>query len=110
MRAGFERSRRSRRLRGDRGPRLIAMAIFKKPTIKTQPRKKRDIPQGLFQKCPGCNEVIHEIELNENLRVCPRCDYHFALSAKDRINNLLDSQTFLEMEAGLKWISAHPFH
>ncbi len=61
------------------------MAIFKKPTLKTQPRKKRDIPQGLFQKCPGCNEVIHEIELNENLRVCPRCDYHFALSAKDRI-------------------------
>src|SRR5258708_11209060 len=78
------------------------MAIFKKPTIKTQPRKKRDIPQGLFQKCPGCNEVVSEIELNENLRVCPRCDYHFALSAKDRIGNLLDSQTFVEMDADLK--------
>src|SRR6266516_2942892 len=87
MCAGFERSRRAIGLRRNGRPRLIAMAIFKKPTLKTQPRKKRDIPQGLFQKCPGCNEVIHEIELNENLRVCPRCDYHFALSAKDRLKN-----------------------
>ena len=38
------------------------MAIFKKPTIKMQNRKKRDdIPHGLFQKCPGCGEVVHEI-------------------------------------------------
>src|SRR2546427_7477410 len=85
------------------------MAIFKKPTLKAQARKKRDIPQGLFQKCPGCNEVIHEIELNENLRVCPRCDFHFALSAKDRINNLLDLQTFVEMDADLKSIDTLRF-
>src|SRR5260370_35506680 len=85
------------------------MDIFKKPTLKTEPRKKRDIPQGLFQKCPGCNEVIHEIELNENRRVCPRCDYHFALPAKDRINNLLDSQTFVEMDADLKSVDTLRF-
>src|SRR5713101_820064 len=109
MRTGFERSRRAIGLRCNGRPRLITMAIFKKPTLKTQPRKKRDIPQGLFQKCPGCNEVIHEIELNENLRVCPRCDYHFALSAKDRINNLLDSQTFVEMDADLKSIDTLRF-
>lgn len=79
------------------------MAIFKKPTIKTQSRKKqRDIPQGLFQKCPGCNEVVHEIELSQNLRVCPKCDYHFALSAKDRIENLLDPGSFVEMDADLR--------
>src|SRR5437899_12098694 len=109
MRTGFERSRRAIGLRCNGRPRLIAMAIFKKPTLKTQPRKKRDIPQGLFQKCPGCNEVIHEIELNENLRVCPRCDYHFALSAKDRIGNLLDTQTFVEMDADLKSIDTLRF-
>src|SRR5437870_6638223 len=109
MRAGLERSRCALGLCRDRSPRLIAMAIFKKPALKTQPRKKRDIPQGLFQKCPGCNEVIHEIELNENLRVCPRCDYHFALSAKDRISNLLDPQTFFEMDADLKSIDTLRF-
>jgi acetyl-CoA carboxylase carboxyl transferase subunit beta len=109
MRSGPEEERSPFRLRRDRSPRLIAMAIFKKPTLKTQSRKKRDIPQGLFQKCPGCNEVISEIELNENVRVCPRCDYHFALSAKDRIGNLLDSQTFVEMDADLKSIDTLRF-
>src|SRR5256885_7856134 len=85
------------------------MAIFKKPTIKSGGRKKRDIPQGLFQKCPGCNEVVSEVELNENMRVCTRCDYHFALSAKDRISNLLDPETFVEMDADLKSIDTLRF-
>ena len=80
------------------------MAIFKKPALKAESRKKRDIPHGLFQKCPGCSEVIHDIELVQNLRVCPRCDYHFGFSAKDRIDNLLDPQTFVEMDADLKSI------
>jgi acetyl-CoA carboxylase carboxyl transferase subunit beta len=86
------------------------MAIFKKPTLKPAPRKKRDIPQGLFQKCPGCSEVVSEIELSENMRVCPRCEYHYALSAKDRIDNLLDSQTFVEMDADLKSVDTLRFH
>src|ERR1700731_156446 len=81
---------------------LIAMAIFKRPKFAGEGDKKRDIPQGLFQKCPGCREVVTEIELNENQRVCPRCDYHFAQSAKDRIANLLDPQSFVEMDADLR--------
>jgi acetyl-CoA carboxylase carboxyl transferase subunit beta len=85
------------------------MAIFKKPTIKSHGRKKRDIPQGLFQKCPGCGEVVHEIELTQNLRVCPRCDYHFELSAKERLDNLLDPETFVEMDADLKSIDTLRF-
>jgi acetyl-CoA carboxylase carboxyl transferase subunit beta len=85
------------------------MAIFKKPSLKAQSRKKSDIPHGLFQKCPGCGEVVHEIELVENLRVCPRCDYHFALSAQERIDNLLDPQSFVEMDADLKSIDTLRF-
>lgn len=85
------------------------MAIFKKPALKAQSRKKRDIPHGLFQKCPGCDEVIHEIELVENLRVCPRCDYHLPFSAKDRIDNLLDPGSFVEMDADLKSIDTLRF-
>jgi acetyl-CoA carboxylase carboxyl transferase subunit beta len=86
------------------------MAIFKKPVLKSQGRKKRDaIPQGLFQKCPGCDEVINDIELTENQRVCPRCEYHFPLSAKDRIANLLDPETFVEMDANLKSIDTLKF-
>jgi len=77
------------------------MAIFKKPSLKTQSRKKREIPQGLWQKCPNCSEVIHEIELVQNQRVCPRCDYHFPQSAKERIEALLDPGTFVEMDGNL---------
>jgi acetyl-CoA carboxylase carboxyl transferase subunit beta len=85
------------------------MAIFKKPVMKEQGRKKRDIPQGLFQKCPGCSEVVHEIELVQNQRVCPRCDFHFAQSAKERIENLLDPESFVEMDAELKSIDTLRF-
>ena len=86
------------------------MAIFKKPALKAENRKKRDIPHGLFQKCPGCDEVVHDIELAQNLRVCPRCDYHFALSAKERIDNLVDPETFVEMDADLKSVDTLRFH
>src|SRR5437762_1470058 len=54
-----------------------------------------------LQKCPGCSEVVPEIELAQNQRVCPRCDYHFAQSAKERIESLLDPDTFVEMDADL---------
>src|SRR6266436_7191925 len=85
------------------------MAIFKKPVLKEQSRKKRDIPQGLFQKCPGCSEVVHEIELAQNQRICPRCDYHFAQSAKERIENLLDPQSFVERDADLRSVDTLQF-
>src|SRR6266571_5714749 len=85
------------------------MAIFKKPAIKTEPRKKRDIPHGLFQKCPGCGNVVHEIELAQNQRVCPHCDHHFTQSARERLDYLLDRETFVETDADLKSIDTLRF-
>jgi len=85
------------------------MAIFKKPAIKAQNRKKRDIPHGLFQKCPGCSEVVPETELAQNQRVCPRCDYHFAQSAREWLENLLDPDSFVEMDADLKSVDVLRF-
>ncbi len=84
------------------------MAIFKRPALKAQNRK-REMPQGLWQKCPGCSEVVHEIELNQNLRVCPKCDYHFAQSAHDRVQSLLDPESFVEEDAGLRTIDTLKF-
>src|SRR2546430_10590246 len=86
------------------------MAILKKPAIKTEPRKKRDIPHGLFQKCPGCGNVVHEIELAQNQRVCPHCDHHFTQSARERLDYLLDRETFVETDADLKSIDTLRFH
>ena len=87
------------------------MAIFKKPPTGGGGGRKRrsDIPEGLFQKCPGCNEVVHEIELTENQRVCPHCDYHFAQSAKERIESLLDPGSFVEMDASLHSVDSLRF-
>ena len=84
------------------------MAIFKRPALKAQSRK-REMPQGLWQKCPGCKEVVHEIELAQNQRVCPRCDYHFSQSAKERLENLLDPETFVERDADLRSVDTLQF-
>src|SRR5437763_7291664 len=87
------------------------MAIFKRPPIGGGGGRKRrgDIPQGLFQKCPGCKEVVPEIELAQNQRVCPRCEYHFTQSAKERIDNLLDPESFVEMDVDLKSVDTLRF-
>jgi acetyl-CoA carboxylase carboxyl transferase subunit beta len=84
------------------------MAIFKRPALK-ESRKKREIPQGLWQKCPGCSEVVHEIELAGNQRVCPHCDHHFSQSAKERIEHLLDPETFVERDANLRSVDTLQF-
>jgi acetyl-CoA carboxylase carboxyl transferase subunit beta len=84
------------------------MAIFKRPALKAQ-SKKREMPQGLWQKCPGCSEVVHEIELAQNQRVCPRCDYHFSQSAKERIENLLDPESFVERDSDLRSVDTLQF-
>jgi len=59
------------------------------------------MPEGLWQKCPECGEVIHNLELSQNLKVCPKCDYHFTFSAKERIENLIDEGTFEEFDQNL---------
>jgi acetyl-CoA carboxylase carboxyl transferase subunit beta len=85
------------------------MAIFKRPALKAQSRK-REMPQGLWTKCPGCSEVVHEIELAQNQRVCPRCDFHFPQSAAERIENLLDPESFVEEDANLRSVDTLGFH
>jgi acetyl-CoA carboxylase carboxyl transferase subunit beta len=78
------------------------MGIFSKPKIKTDNTKKKDMPEGLWQKCPSCGEVIHNIALEENSRVCPACDHHFTQSALERITQLLDPDSFQELDARME--------
>jgi acetyl-CoA carboxylase carboxyl transferase subunit beta len=77
------------------------MAIFPKPSLKLGTNKKREMPEGLWQKCDNCGEVIHNLELTQNLRVCPKCDFHFTCSARERIDSLLDQTTFEEHDADM---------
>lgn len=64
--------------------------------------KKRDIPEDLWTRCEECNELIYNKKLDENLRVCPKCNFHFTIGARERIGMLLDEGTFKEMDAGME--------
>jgi acetyl-CoA carboxylase carboxyl transferase subunit beta len=75
------------------------MGIFNKPSFNSD--KKRDFPEGLWQKCPSCGEMIHNLELVQNFRVCPKCDHHFTQSARERLEMLLDPNTFEEHDANM---------
>jgi acetyl-CoA carboxylase carboxyl transferase subunit beta len=64
--------------------------------------KKKEIPEGLWTKCGGCGQPIYNKTLDENFRVCPKCNYHFTLTAAERIKLLIDGDTFQELYANLK--------
>lgn len=64
--------------------------------------KKRDIPEGLWTKCPKCSTMIFDKELDENLKVCSKCGHHFPISARERIHSLVETCTFEEMDADMQ--------
>jgi len=57
------------------------------------------VPEGLWQRCPGCQATIFRKEAERRLSVCPECDYHWYVSARDRIAQVLDDGTFEEWDA-----------
>ncbi|MDB4809835.1 acetyl-CoA carboxylase, carboxyltransferase subunit beta [bacterium] len=63
--------------------------------------KKRGVPEGLWVKCPGCSASIYKKEIEQRLNVCPKCDHHFYVSAKQRIAQVLDEGTFEPMNENL---------
>jgi acetyl-CoA carboxylase carboxyl transferase subunit beta len=71
--------------------------------------KRRDIPEGLWTKCDDCGEIIYNKTLEEDLRVCPKCEYHFSLSADKRVAQLIDEGTFKEMDRELTSIDPIKF-
>jgi len=64
-------------------------------------RRKKEMPQGLFIKCPDCENMVYRKTVAERLQVCPECNYHFTLSADERIKLLLDEGTFREIYADM---------
>ncbi len=64
-------------------------------------RPKRGVPEGLWLRCPGCQAAIFRKEAEKRLNVCPECDYHFYVSAWNRIEQVLDAGTFEEWDADL---------
>ncbi|MDJ0836262.1 MAG: acetyl-CoA carboxylase, carboxyltransferase subunit beta [Acidobacteriota bacterium] len=67
--------------------------IKKRAPIKS-PKDKIKIPEGLWEKCHGCNEVIYRQELNRNEMVCPKCQYHFRIPPRERLDKLFDDSKY----------------
>lgn len=67
-----------------------------KPGSPQEPAPRTEVPDGLWSKCPGCNQLVYQKEVEKTLRVCPTCRFHFHLSAGERIGQLLDGGEFLE--------------
>jgi acetyl-CoA carboxylase carboxyl transferase subunit beta len=74
------------------------MAWFKK-TREPKIEKKVKIPEGLWVKCDNCKEIVYRKEIEKNLKVCPKCNYHFRISARERLDLIVDAESFVEVNA-----------
>ena len=91
------------------------MSMFSKPRYSTVVVKKKDIPKGLWTKCPISGEIVFNKELEDNYMVVPKSGYHFPICARARIAALFDTNTFEEADAKvrssdpLKFVDSQPY-
>ena len=74
--------------------------------IRTEASHKRAVPEGIWAKCPGCNAILYRAELERNLEVCPKCNYHNRIGARRRLDGFLDPEGREELGAEME--SADP--
>jgi acetyl-CoA carboxylase carboxyl transferase subunit beta len=83
-------------------PKGAAATTFpKKPRLVGAKSRKREIPEGLWTKCPKCGTMVFDKELDENLKVCAHCRHHFPIGSRERIHSLVETCTFEEMDADI---------
>jgi acetyl-CoA carboxylase carboxyl transferase subunit beta len=88
------------------------MSWFKKifpEKIRPQTSRKKDVPEGLWVKCANCQEVLYRIDFEKNQHVCPKCDHHHRIGARDRVEFLLDDGNYTEIAADLEPIDRLKF-
>jgi len=79
------------------------MTIFGKPKYTVvKVSKRKGVPDGTWLKCEGCGEMIYKKTLDQNYKVCPKCNYHFVIGAYERIAMFLDEGSFEEFDKGMK--------
>jgi acetyl-CoA carboxylase carboxyl transferase subunit beta len=84
-------------------------SFFKKPKLAGAKSRKRDIPEGLWSKCKKCGNMIYDKELDANLKVCLKCQYHFPIGARERINSLVETCSFEEIDASMESVDILQF-
>ena len=79
-----------------------------RPT-KTGPNKNTLIPEGLWEKCKKCHGTVYTRQMEENMNVCPRCGFHKPITAQQRINLLMDCDSFQEIDANMESVDTLKF-
>jgi len=83
--------------------------MLKRPRPLTGGPRKRVIPEGLWTKCPKCNEMIYDKELEAKLNVCFTCGHHFALTAWERVHSLVNADDFEQMDENMSSVDVLEF-
>lgn len=78
------------------------MAFFVRSKFAGFMGAKKRVPDGVWMQCPGCNQALYRNELVENLNVCPNCSHHFRIAARERIDALLDENSFVETHTDIR--------
>jgi acetyl-CoA carboxylase carboxyl transferase subunit beta len=84
-------------------------SFFPKPDYGKTPSRKKEMPEGLWTKCPECSAYIFNKELESNQMVCKACGHHFNITAHQRLTHLLDEGTWAEYDAGVSSIDVLKF-
>ncbi|HET7522011.1 MAG TPA: acetyl-CoA carboxylase, carboxyltransferase subunit beta [Bacillales bacterium] len=79
---------------------MLKDLFAKKKKYATVPSEKvrKDVPEGLMTKCPNCKTIMYTKELKKNLKVCVNCGYHHQMTAQERMDSLLDPDSFSELD------------
>ncbi len=77
--------------------------------IRTQSNEKRGVPEGLWEKCDNCGTALYAAELEQNLKVCPKCSHHMYIGARERLMSFLDDGEVFEIGDELEPVDALHF-
>jgi acetyl-CoA carboxylase carboxyl transferase subunit beta len=83
--------------------------FLKKPKLGAASSRKREIPEGIWMKCKKCAAMIYDKELDANLKVCPKCQHHFPIGARERIHALVETCSFEESDASMESVDILQF-
>ena len=84
-------------------------SVFPKPDYGKTPTRKKEMPEGLWTKCPGCSAYAFNKELESRQMVCKECGHHFNITAHQRLSHLLDEGSWQEFDAGVASVDVLKF-
>jgi acetyl-CoA carboxylase carboxyl transferase subunit beta len=90
-------------------PKYITVKSERDLPNRVEPVERKAIPDGLWFKCNRCSQITYNKDLERNLKVCPKCNFHFRISARERLELLVDKGSFQEIDKNLRTLNLLEF-